>query len=181
MNILTGGGSVACCGPSTCHIANSKGFHFPNRLVKGQDGLYYVPRSTKNKIRVMQLRSDFTLVEVAVIRIGIPIENLSVDKAGAISAAVFPQAYKMLASERDPYNVEVPSAILRIRKLQDGEYEVKKILEDHEGRVMGGVTVARHDVRTGRLFMGGRLEIPIDKVSTDSRMNRCSCAIYYNM
>ena len=105
----------------------------------------------------MELRPDLTLVELAVIRTTMPMDNLSVDKNGDIYAAAFPQAYKNLGSDRNPYNIDVPSTILRIRKLQDGTYEVKKALEDHEGRIMSGTTVARYDAMTGRFFMGGAL------------------------
>jgi len=52
----------------------------------------------------------------------------------------------------DPYNTNVPSSIFRIRsKIADGgtlNYEVTKVLEDIEGRVLPGATVAVHDAKT---------------------------------
>jgi hypothetical protein len=64
--------------------------------------------------------------------------------------------------ERDP-----PGSVLRIRRvkqdLEDGlNYEVTKVLEDREGKVLPGLTVAVHDsgLYSGkggkeRFFMGG--------------------------
>jgi hypothetical protein len=132
------------------------GFTFPNGLTRGKDGLFYIPSSMEDRIRVMELQTDLSLKEVAVIRTGMAVDNLSTDRNGDIYAAAFPKGLKMLASLKDPYKLNSPSTIFRIRKTEDG-YEVKKVLEDMEGRLVGGATVARHDVKTGRLFMGGEL------------------------
>ena len=155
MELLKGDGNVAYCGYSTCHIAGSTGFHYPNGLVKGQDGLYYIPSSWDGKIQIMELQSNRTLIEIATIRTGMPIDSLSVDEGGDIYAAPFPQFWKMVVNQ-DPYNVDVPSPVLRLRKSQNGTFEVKKILEDR--RIVGGATIVRHDSKTGRLFIGGMFE-----------------------
>ena len=128
-------------------------------MTKGLDGLYYIPSSAIDKIRVMELLPDLTLREVTVIKTGMPIDNLGVDKRGDIYAAGFPDALTFLKSLSDPYNIDGPSTIWRIHKVDDLKYEVQKVLEDKEAKVLGGATVARHDVRTGRLFIGGMLRL----------------------
>lgn len=105
-----------------------------------------------------------TLTEVDTIHLGMPVDNLSVDlRSGDLYAAAFPDVLKLLKSFKDPYHVDSPTTVWRIRK-RSGEkagsgsgsaYEVKKILEDKEAKVVGGATIARHDSKTGRLFIGG--------------------------
>ena len=124
-------------------------------MVKGKDGLYYIPSSAIDKIRVMELQSDLTLKEVDVVHVGMPIDNLSVDRNGDIYGAAIPKTLVLLKSFKDPHHLDSPSTIWRIRKA-GSSYEVKKILEDREAKTMGGATVARHDVKTGKLFIGGK-------------------------
>ena len=108
----------------------------------------------------MELLSDSNgaLQEVDSISVGMPIDNLAVDANGDIWAAGLPVAYKNAKMWWDPHGVAAPSTVWRIRKGAEG-YEVVKVLEDGEGRVLGGVTSVRHDVRTGRLWMGGKSEL----------------------
>lgn len=52
--------------------------------------------------------------------------------------------------------VEIPSTLLRVRREDErGEWKVEKVLEDIEGVVLPGSTVAVHDVESGNLWMGG--------------------------
>lgn len=82
-------------------------------------------------------------------------DNLSVDSNGDIFAASFPHLYKTARSFDDPFAVNPPSAVFRIRKLDGGEYEVKKMLED-DGGVLPGSTVAVHDPKKPeKYFFGG--------------------------
>ena len=154
MDFLIGGGSLAYCSQTECHIAAVGGFKYPNGLIKGSDGLYYVPNSAKDQIKVMELLPNLTMKEVDVIRLGMPVDNLSVDKRGDIYAAAFPDSLTLLRSLKDPYNLDAPSTIWRIR-MMGSTYDIHKVLEDKEAKIMGGATVARHDVKTGRLFIGG--------------------------
>ena len=157
-DLFLGGGSLAYCSAAgTCHVAADKGFAYPNGIVRGHDGLYYVPNSFTNKIKVMDLRPDLTLREIDAITIGMPVDNLNVDANGDIWAAGMPKTLRTFASFVDPFNVDAPSTIWRIRKRAEGRgYKVRKMLEDEEAKVMGSATVAAHDVRTGRLFIGGK-------------------------
>jgi len=54
---------------------------FPNGLVRGTDGLVYVilPISAGNGIHVMELQEDGKLKELGFIRIGMPIDTLSIE------------------------------------------------------------------------------------------------------
>lgn len=138
-------------------MAAFSGFNHPNGMIKGKDGLYYIPSSFIDKIRVMRLEADLTLREVHVINVGMPIDNLSMDQKGDVYAAAFPKILKVVEAFKDPYGKGFPSTIWRIRRLGLGmDYEVKKVLEDGATKVMQGATVVRHDTRTGRLFMGGK-------------------------
>ena len=126
-------------------------------MVKGKDGLYYVPNILTNKINVMELQPNLMLKEVAVICVGMPIDNLSVDRDGNIWAAGIPKALDARLAFEDPFNFQWSSTIWRIRKLASGKgYEVKKILEDRDARFVAGVTTAVHDAKTGRIFTSGR-------------------------
>ena len=152
-----GGGSLTHCTLSACHFAASSGINHPNGIVKGKDGLYYISSSFIDKIRVMKLESDLTLSEVHVIRVGMPIDNLSVDHIGDVYAAAFPKILEVGRALNDPYGTKFPSTIWRLRRIGLGlNYEITKILEDEVGNVIQGATVATHDSKTGILFIGGK-------------------------
>jgi len=157
---LTGGGSVAYCGfNNQCHIANNHKSWFANGVVKGHDGLYYVAQSAGGKIYVYSLQEDHSLLKIDEINVGMGLDNLSVDDNGDLFVAGFPKVLALVKALEDPLTTEVPSTIFRIKKSVDGEgkatYEVTKALEDIEGKVLPGSTVAVHDVKTDTFFMGG--------------------------
>jgi arylesterase/paraoxonase len=156
---LTGGGSLAFCGSNNrCHIANNHKSWFANEIVKGHDGLYYVAQSAGGKIFVYSLEDNF-LLKIDEINVGMGLDNLSVDIKGNIFAAGFPKVLSLVKALNEPLSTEVPSTIFRIRKLLDeqgkGTYEVTKALEDIDGMLLPGSTVAVHDVKTDTFFMGG--------------------------
>ncbi|KAF4632400.1 hypothetical protein G7Y89_g5719 [Cudoniella acicularis] len=159
---ILGGGSVAYCNFTSCHIAANKGFAFPNGVARGTDGLYYVPNILTDKIMVMELGVDLMLREVTIIRVGMPVDNLSVDGNGDIWAVGFPKALEMTASLENPFNVHPRATIWRIRRGAEG-YVIKKMLEDRDTVAISGATTAVHDIATGRLFIGGK---------TFSRLNK---------
>lgn len=104
----------------------------------------------------MQLQDDLTMKELHVIKLGMPVDNLSIDRNGDIYAAGFPKILKVIDAFRKPYEAKPPSTIWRIRKVGVGlDYEVRKVLEDREASTVRGSTIAVHDVQTGRLFVGG--------------------------
>ena len=117
----------------------------------------------------MQLGPDLSLREVHAIHLGMPVDNLSVDQTGDIYAAAFPKILEVVKAFKNPYGKGFPSTIWRIRRVSPGlKYEVKKILEDGEAKIIEGATVVRHDTKTGRLFIGG--EEPIEAVAQSGLM-----------
>ncbi|MCJ1246589.1 hypothetical protein MMC30_003798 [Trapelia coarctata] len=156
MDIVLGGGTVAYCSSRECHVAAAKGFAFPNGVVKGKDGLYYVPNILANKLNVMELQPSLMLKEVDIIRLGMPIDNLSVDRDGDIWAAAIPKPLQVKSTLQDPFKQQWQSTVWRIHKRASGRgYEVKKVLEDRDGKFVAGATTALHDARTGRVFTSG--------------------------
>lgn len=178
--MLTGGGNVGYCGLSGCHIAASSGFNFPNGMIKGKDGLYYIPSSLIDKIRVMKLQPDLTLKETDVIHLGMPVDNLSLDKSsGDIYASAFPKMIVTLKTFGKPYELDSPTTIWRIRKSASG-YETMKVLEDKEVKIVGGATVVVHDSKTGRLFIGGKFSRQFFRQKR-LIMARCRCSLYFGL
>ncbi|CAD6446020.1 64a09973-e2d6-4bbb-8aa8-b92e3e829c5b [Sclerotinia trifoliorum] len=153
---MIGGGNIAMCEPDNkCHSGPSN--RFPNGIVQGQDGLYYVASSMKGKISVYSLEANHTFTHIDEIDLRTVIDNLSVDANGDILAAGFLDVRKVHKSLVDP-TVGAPSAAFRIRKLdtEDGgwKYVVTKILEDIDAKVLSAATSVVHDPKTGQLFFG---------------------------
>jgi arylesterase/paraoxonase len=128
-----------------------------NGVTKGHDGLYYVAQSSSGKITVFSLQPETnTFLKVNEISIGMPVDNLSIDENGDIWVAAFPVGVVLLMATDNPLEVDVPSAVFRIRKVKGEEaYEVKMVLEDIEGKTLPGSTGVVHDAKTGKLFLGG--------------------------
>lgn len=155
------------CDQSACRIAYT-GLKIPNGLVRGRDGLIYVPSTVDGTVTVFKLTEKHLIEKFNEIKIPFPIDNLSVDKNGDIYAAAFPKLYKWLESSKAPFEVNPPTAVFRIRKsgeVQGGdddnsyselnaEYVVEKVLED-DGTVLPGSTSAVYDADTGRIFLAG--------------------------
>jgi hypothetical protein len=102
----------------------------------------------------MELQPDGHLKELQTIKLGMPVDNLAVDSRGVIYAAGLPKLVAIMGSMADPFSLESPSTIWKITQSKTG-YITQKILEDSDTEVLSGVTTARHDAKTGRLFMGG--------------------------
>ncbi|KAL2068057.1 hypothetical protein VTL71DRAFT_16155 [Oculimacula yallundae] len=169
---VLGGGSVAYCHRNRCKNA-SPGLKMamPNGLVRGEDGLVYVPSTIDGSVTVFTLTAEHNLQQINKIETGLPLDNLSIDKNGDIIAAAIPQAYKWIRTSKAPFDEVSPSTVLKIRRnnrkggqtkgrkslsSHDLEYEVEKVMED-DGNILPGSTVAVHDAETGRYFMGGAM------------------------
>ena len=103
----------------------------------------------------MEVDSDNKLKLLETVKLGMPVDNLSVDKNGDIYAAGLPKVLEIMGTMQDPFGKDAPSTVWRIKKGLKG-YTVDKVIEDAEKKVLSGVTTARHDAKTGRLFMGGK-------------------------
>ena len=158
LDYLIGGGNVAYCSGSACFPATVDTLKFPNGLTRGKDGLIYVPSSVDGKVHVFELQSDKMLKKVDAIPVGMPLDNISPDLNGDLWVAGFPSMFKMMKAFEHPFEYDSPSTIFRIKKMP-AAYRVDKLLEDDEGKIVSGVTTVRHDVKTGRLFMGCKYNI----------------------
>lgn len=136
---------------------------FPNGLTRGFDNLIYVPSSVDGQIRVFSLSpSTNLLTQIDTIHVGMPLDNVSPDANGDLYVPGFPNFLQTSKALADPYNEPSPASIFRIRKTVDAgadgvrsvDYRVEKVVEDKEGSVLSGATTVRHDVKTGRLWIG---------------------------
>ena len=157
---ILGTGDVTMCRTRACWKV-ATGLRFPNGLVRGADGLVYVPSSSTGVIEAFEHVPREGFRSVARIDTGYTVDNLSVDKKGVLYAAVLPQALRMLRGFDDPLNARPPAAALRITRGPAGPdgaptYAVEKIIEDMDGEVLSGATTVIHDAETGRLFFSGR-------------------------
>lgn len=161
------------CDRHRCNFAKVFGSDFciPNGLVRGSDGLIYVPNTFTGEIRIFSLNEHHALDQIDSIRNPLPVDNLSFDNHGDLYAASFPHLYKWGKSSYKPFDVKVPSTVFRIRKAggskggnakrgkvykHDEGYVISKILED-DGTTISGATIAVHDAETGRIFLGGAM------------------------
>lgn len=167
-----GGGSVGFCNRNGCNIAYSTGFNFPNGLVRGRDGLFYVPNTVGLNIDVFSISEDHKLSKVHTIKNLLPLDNLSLDGNGNIIGAAFPVLHNWSKGTKDPFNINPESTVLKIiragkgyqgtsrksdvEKGNDSHYIVETVFEDNSG-VLPGATVAIHDTETGRFFLGGSM------------------------
>ena len=75
-----------------------------------------------------------------------------------MSSAGFPDVVCLGKRLRSPHHIDCPSTIFRIRKVKEMggyKYELTKVLEDSEAKYLPGATVAVHDVKTDKFFLGG--------------------------
>lgn len=90
-----------------------------------------------------------------------PIDNLSVDKNGAVWGAGFPQLQDV--AKRHFLNSTIPGASTALRiKLNTGrsaffgeKYKVDKVIESDGVEVASGTTTVVYDAERGRLFFSG--------------------------
>ncbi|KAG9241388.1 hypothetical protein BJ878DRAFT_520957 [Calycina marina] len=157
---LLGGGSVGYCDRSRCQIAKQFGrdFALPNGLVY-TNNLAYVPSTLTGEIRVLKLNAQQppTLEDVETIKVPFGMDNLSVDKDGNIFAAAFPKLHQLVRHFDDPTNNKASTTVFKVtpNSIGNGDsYEVVTVMEDN-GDILPAATVAIHDAKTGRVFLGG--------------------------
>ena len=141
---------------------------FPNGLARGKDELIYVPSTSDGQVRVFSINQDKTLKQIDTIHTGMPLDNISPDAKGDLYVPGFPKVLQTFNVVKNPYEAQSPVTIWRIRKLAEdtksgagGEsasnYKVEKVIEDRDSEVLSFATTVRHDVKTGRLFIGSKL------------------------
>lgn len=115
-------------------------------------------------LNIFTLNSQHRLEEITTVQSGYPLDNVHIDSNGDVYSAAFPHAYRLVASGKQPFDINPSAAVLRFRKVANrdaGEtaesqpaYVVEKVLED-DGSVLPGTTVAVHDELLDRFFLGG--------------------------
>ena len=123
LELIAGGGNVARCRTDSgdCQIMAEKGFHMPNGITRGHDGLFYVVQGVAGKVSVHELVDDGEFRRVSEVDTGIVMDNLSVDSEGNIIAAAFPDLMGLVEAFDHPEDMAVATTILRIKKA--GEVE----------------------------------------------------------
>lgn len=171
-----------CDANGDCKLATPAG-KFPNGLLRGQDGLIYVPSASFGGIAVYEVQADKTLRKVDQIKHDYPIDNLYQDANGDLFLPSMPKGAATLRSFDDPFGPAPPAAVWRVRKV-GGKYVSEKIIEDARGEALPGTTTAVHDAQTGRLFLSGKFVL--DAKSVESSLTfvascRSDIALYHCM
>ena len=89
------------------------------------------------------------------ISLGIPGDNISIDKEGNIIVATFPEPLKLIKMGDNPYDNLAPAGILSVRGDSSSGYEIVKLVEDRDASTLPCSTAAVHDVKSDSLFMSG--------------------------
>ncbi|EHK96579.1 putative Serum paraoxonase/arylesterase 2 [Glarea lozoyensis 74030] len=156
LEAILGGGNVGYCDRRSCHIAYDSEFWGPNGLVRGKDGLIYVPNVIGSNVQVFALTETHHLRKLHTLKT-LPIDNLSVDQNGDIFGAAFPQVYKWIQSSSDAFGVHPPSAVVKISRAGKvhgravdvdrtvDDYTVEKIFEDDSGVLPGSTIISFQD------------------------------------
>ena len=122
---------------------------------------------------MFQLQPDKTLEKITEITSHeMPIDNLSLDQEGNIWGAGFPATLDFVSAAASPLKRDSPTTVWRIRKVGEGEYVTEKVVEDRTAKVLGGATVAVHDVKTGRIFAGGKSSLFFVLSSPEKRTSK---------
>lgn len=148
---LLGNGEVAFCSRGKGCRRVSSGHKFPNGLA-AHDGLVYVPNSFGKSVQVFRIKEDHDLELVEDVKIDYGIDNVSVDANGDVFVAAMPRAIEIFSAFDDPFNAKPSSAVLRMRRGEDGKLGWEKVLED-QGGTLPATTTAVHDAKTGRFFL----------------------------
>lgn len=153
---FVGTGSLSYCQTDTgkCHIATEKNCNFPNGVARGHDGRYYVVHSVTGALTVHEFVNG-KLVQVDQIAMGVPADNVSVDREGNLIVATFPDPVKFMKVQADPYNNVAPAGVLSIWRKGPRESYIVKLVEDLDGRTLPSSTAAVRDTRSGTIFMSG--------------------------
>ncbi|KAI7977617.1 hypothetical protein EIK77_010208 [Talaromyces pinophilus] len=162
LEILYRSGTLAYCqlDSGECHMAATKGLAFPNGITSDQNGLFYVAHSLTGAVTVHRLQ-DGQLIQIDSIPLGYPIDNISLDADGNLIAAALPDLIGFVKASEDPYNAVAPATVLSIEGIvgqvrsRGRDYNISKVVEDSDAKVLPGISTALHDVESQRLFLGG--------------------------
>ncbi|KAJ5908755.1 hypothetical protein N7495_001437 [Penicillium taxi] len=137
-----------------CNFAAKNGFAFPNGIIRGQNGMFYVANSISGVVGIYRLKNG-QLNQVDTVSLGYPLDNISVDSQGSVIAAAIADSVQFVKSMGNPYNVVAPAAVFSIHETSDGKHEFRKMVEDKAAKALPSSTIAVHDVQSHLLFLAG--------------------------
>ncbi|KZV91865.1 calcium-dependent phosphotriesterase [Exidia glandulosa HHB12029] len=148
-----------------CHVDKgcsfvASGLHGVNGIVRApSNNTLYVASSTHALILVHEVSEDGTIVPTETIPMGLPVDNLAMDKDGVIWAAAFPKAITLATCMQDyTFQCRVPATALSVSKGKaPAPYTVERVFEDN-GTITSGVTAVVHDAERKRLYMSGAMQ-----------------------
>ena len=163
LELVFGAGSVTRCRSDTgkCEVVLDKGFGMANGIAKGRDGRFYVANTDNGEINVLEITSEGKVVQVDLIKTGIPLDNISVDDQGNLIAAGFPKPLQVPKAIENAREIVAPGVVLKIerklgkRKSWEEEYVVSKLVEDGLAEKLPTPSIAVRDGSTERLFISG--------------------------
>lgn len=122
----------------------------PTAVVRGRDDRIYVASGVDGRIRVFEPQPWGALAQVHAFDVGMSVAGLTGDGDGDFWAVA--------RSRFDATGLESTNAVFRIKRVGDEwvRFVTEEILEDGEARFLKGASVVRHDVKTKRLFFGGK-------------------------
>ena len=85
-----------------------------------------------------------------------------------------PTTLKLVMSYENLFDVDSLTIVRKISE-REGEFEVKNILKDKEARVLRGAIIARHDVRSERIFTDGKALLTRLKICRGLQIMQCGC------
>jgi len=147
-----------------CHIDKgcklaATGLPTNNGLASTGNGTWYLASTFHGGIRVFEEGNDNTLVLVDTIPTKYGLDNLSIDKNGAVWAAGFPKMFAIMKQMTD-LDVHVPSAVFRLTANTgtDKFYGTKYVLDipwQDNSTIASGSTTFVHDADRKRLITTG--------------------------
>ncbi|KAF2020276.1 hypothetical protein BU24DRAFT_459870 [Aaosphaeria arxii CBS 175.79] len=131
------------------YTATAKKLPILGQFVRGNDDRMYVPSLADNKIRIFELEESGAFAHRHSIAMDMPIASITQDSNNDFWAVG--------RTRHDPIGDASSAAIFKIERFLERRYRyvTTKVLEDQESKSLSGASIARHDVKTGRIFVGG--------------------------
>ncbi|KAF2268704.1 hypothetical protein CC78DRAFT_565188 [Lojkania enalia] len=131
------------------YVTTPKSVPYPGLITRGPDDRVYVPSLVDDRIRIFELRQGGTFDQVYAMKLGMPITGVTVDSEGDFWAVG--------RSKYDPKGFSSSNTLFKVEKFVERRFRYipTRVLEDKEAQAIQGASVARHDVKTKRLFLGG--------------------------
>ncbi|KIK09759.1 hypothetical protein K443DRAFT_300237 [Laccaria amethystina LaAM-08-1] len=148
-----------------CHVDEGckfaiKNMHGNNGIAQAPNGTFYVANALWGGLTILEPQADKSLVITDYVKTDRGMDNLSVDSAGHVWAAGFPNALILAFQHFSDPTIPCPSNALRF-SINTGpnvfygeKYKVDKVFED-DGTFALGITSVVHDAERKLLFLDG--------------------------